>query len=103
MTALKKTNGGNGSDSNDPYDSLNFPCRFEIKVMGRPSNRFRALVGNVLTQHLHHTEDLLQVLEKHSRNGRYISMTYIIWARCKEQIRAIYVDLSKCEPVMMTL
>jgi len=94
---------GNGSDSQDPYDALDFPCRFEIKVMGRPSNRFRAMVGRVFTQHLDKSEDLLQVLEKHSRNGRYVSMTYIIWARYKEQIRAIYVDLSRCESVLMTL
>lgn len=97
------TGGGNGRDSSDPYDALDFPCRFEIKVMGRPSNRFRALVGNVFTHHLHRSEDLLQVLEKHSRNGRYISMTYIIRARYKEQIRGIYVDLSQCEGVLMTL
>lgn len=103
MTGPDALNGGNGSDSRDPYDALDFPCRFEIKVMGRPSNRFRALVGNVFTEHLHHSGDLLQVLEKHSRNGRYVSMTYIIWARCKEQIRAIYVDLSQCESVLMTL
>jgi len=98
-----KNGGGNGSDARDPYDALEFPCRFEIKVMGRPSNRFRALVGNVFTQHLHQSEDLLQVLEKQSRNGRYVSVTYIIWARYKEQIRAIYVDLSKCDSVLMTL
>lgn len=103
MAGSSSTDGGNGHDSGDPYDSLDFPCRFEIKVMGRPSNRFRALVGNVFTQHLHRSEDLLQVLEKHSRNGRYVSMTYIIWARYKEQIRGIYVDLSQCEGVLMTL
>lgn len=103
MAGPGKTNGGNGSDWRDPYDALEFPCRFEIKVMGRPSNRFRALVGKILTEHLHDSGDLLQVLEKQSRNGRYISMTYIIWARCKQQIRAIYVDLSRCEVVLMTL
>jgi uncharacterized protein len=96
-------NGGNGSDSHDPYDALDFPCRFEIKVMGRPSNRFRALVAGIFTRHLDHSEDLLQVLEKHSRNGRYVSMTYVIRARCKEQIRGIYVELSKCDSVVMTL
>lgn len=103
MTASDGNGSGNGNDPRDPYDALAFPCRFEIKVMGRPSNRFRALVGQVFTQHLHKSEDLLQVLEKHSRNGRYVSMTYIIWARYKQQIRAIYGDLSKCDSVLMTL
>lgn len=71
--------------------------------MGKPSNRFRALVGNIFSQHLEHDEDLLQILEKHSRNARYVSLTYIIRARCKQQIRAIYQDLYHCDAVLMTL
>lgn len=71
--------------------------------MGKPSNRFRALVGNVFTRHLEHEDDLLQILEKHSRNARYVSLTYIIRARGKDQIRAIYEDLYYCDAVVMTL
>lgn len=94
---------GNGAGAHDPYDGLEFPCRFEIKVMGRPTNRFNALVGRIFTRHLEYREDLLQVLEKYSRGGRYVSVTYIIRARYKEQLRAIYQDLSQCEGVLMTL
>jgi putative lipoic acid-binding regulatory protein len=100
---LSQSNGGNGAGSHDPYDALEFPCRFEIKVMGKPTNRFNALVGRIFTKHLEHREDLLQVLEKYSRGGRYVSVTYIIRARYKEQLRAIYRDLSQCEGVLMTL
>jgi len=71
--------------------------------MGKPSNRFRALVGHVFTRHLDHQDDLLQVVEKHSRHGRYVSLTYIFRARGKAQIRAIYQDLHDCEAVVMTL
>lgn len=99
----EKSNGGNGADGVDPYEALDFPCRFEIKVMGRPSNRFSALVGEVFSRHLEYREDLLQVTEKYSRNGRYVSVTYAIQARTKEQIRAIYLDLSSCNAVLMTL
>jgi len=96
--------GGNGhTPRGDPYDNLAFPCRFEVKVMGRPSNRFSALVGEVFSRHLAYRDDLLQVLEKFSRNGRYVSFTYIIRARSKEQLRAIYLDLSRCDGVVMTL
>lgn len=103
MTGARKANGGDGAGSYDPYDALDFPCRFEIKVMGRPSNRFSALVAGIFTRHLHQREDLLQVLEKYSRRGRYVSLTYIIRARRKEQLRAIYMDLSRCDGVLMTL
>lgn len=102
MAESGKTNGGNGGTP-DPYAALAFPCRFEIKVMGEPSNRFRALVSRIFTEHLDNSEDLLQVLERHSRHGRYVSMTYIIWARRDTQIRAIYQGLSRCESVLMTL
>lgn len=103
MTGHHGTNGGNGSDGRDPYAALDFPCRFEIKVMGKPSNRFTALVSNVFSRHLAQDDDLLQVLEKHSRNARYVSLTYIIRARSKDQIRAIYQDLYHCDAVVMTL
>ncbi|MGA8258750.1 MAG: DUF493 domain-containing protein [Arenicellales bacterium] len=101
-TVPRKTNGG-GEPSGGPYDSLEFPCRFEIKVMGRPSNRFSARVAAIFTRHLDEREDLLQVLEKYSRRGRYVSVTYIIRARRKEQLRAIYLELSRCDMVLMTL
>lgn len=103
MSGSDGTNGGNGSGDYDPYDALAFPCRFEVKVMGKSSNRFNALVASVFTRHLEHRDDLLQVLEKHSRRGRYVSLTYIIMARNKEQLRAIYLDLSRCDVVLMTL
>lgn len=98
-----RTNGGNGHEPHDPYEALEYPCRFEIKVMGRPSNRFSALVGSIFTRHLDKRDDLLQVLEKYSRRGRYVSFTYVIRARRKEQLRAIYGDLSRCDGVLMTL
>ena len=98
-----KGNGkGNGEQPHDPYDMLDFPCRFEIKVMGQSSNRFSALVESIVNRHLRHDE-LLNVMEKFSRGKRYVSLTYIIKARNKEQIRAIYFDLSKCPEVLMTL
>lgn len=100
--------GSNGADgasgaAPDPYDALDFPCRFEIKVMGRSSNRFSALVASIFTRHLHERDDLLQVVEKYSRRRNYVSVTYVIRARHKEQLRAIYLDLSRCDAVLMTL
>lgn len=103
MSSNGSGDGGNGNAAPDPYAGLEFPCRFEIKVMGRASHRFRARAGTIVTRHLAAADDLLQVLEKPSRNGRYVSLTYIIRARGKAQIRAIYAELSRCELVLMTL
>ena len=103
IAGSSRANGGNGAAPPDPYDALDFPCRFEIKVMGRSSNRFSALVASIFTRHLREREDLLQVLEKYSRRRNYVSVTYVIRARHKEQLRAIYLDLSRCDAVLMAL
>jgi putative lipoic acid-binding regulatory protein len=105
-------NGGNGGGNggqppvgeagNDPFDVLDFPCRFEIKAMGRDDNRFNALVQGIVTRHIRQ-EDLLNIKVRPSREGRYVSITVIIRAISKEQIRAIYAGLAACPEVLMTL
>jgi len=101
-------NGSNGGEkpSNgkgyDPFDALDYPCRFEIKAMGRDDNRFNALVQGIVTRHIDQ-EDLLNIKARPSKNGKYVSITIIIRASSKEQIRAIYADLAGCPDVLMTL
>lgn len=102
----KGKNGGNGEHPRardyDPFDALDYPCRFEIKAMGRHSNRFNALVQNIVSRHIEQ-EDLLHSQTRPSRFGKYVAITCIIRAKNKEQIRAIYVDLAACPEVLMTL
>jgi len=94
--------GGNGGDPYDPFDHLDYPCRFEIKAMGRQSSRFWALVHSIVSKHAP-GEDLLASQTRASRQGKYVSVTCIIRARNKLQIRAIYADLAACPDVLMTL
>lgn len=70
--------------------------------MGRHSSRFAALVQNIVTRHID-KDDLLLAQSRTSRRGNYLSMTCIIRARDKAQIRAIYADLADCPEVLMTL
>jgi len=93
---------GNGSDGYDPFDHIDYPCRFEIKAMGRHSSRFTALVQSIVSNHAP-GEDLLAAQTRASRRGNYISVTCIIRAHSKSQIRAIYADLAACPEVLMTL
>ena len=99
------TNGGqspsNGGDY-DPFDALDYPCRFEIKAMGRDDTRFNALVQAIVSRHIGE-DDLLNIKARSSRGGKYVSITVIIRAGSKEQIRAIYADLADCPEVLMTL
>ena len=103
----KPGNGRNGNGNGDgavydPFDALDYPCRFEIKAMGKLSNRFNALVQNIVCRHIQQ-EDMLHSQMRPSRYGNYVSITCIIRAHSKEQIRAIYGDLATCPEVLMTL
>lgn len=96
----------NGSDGNgeqtDPFDWLDYPCRFEIKAMGRQGPRFDALVQKIVSRHVEN-DDVLNSTSRVSRGGRYVSVTCTINAQSKQQIRAIYADLAGCPDVLVTL
>ena len=94
--------GGGAVSGHDPFDLLEFPCRFEIKAMGRHNSRFDALVHNIVSRHIA-GDDLLHSQHRPSRHGNYVSVTCIIRASSKAQIRAIYADLAECPDVLMTL
>lgn len=89
-------------DDYDPFDALEYPCRFEIKAMGKHTNRFNALVQSIVSKHIGQ-EDLLRSQTRPSRNSKYMAITCIIWAYNKQQIRTIYHDLAACPEVLMTL
>jgi putative lipoic acid-binding regulatory protein len=91
-----------GAVYSDPWDLLDYPCRYEIKAMGRRTTRFNALVQNIVSRHIE-TDELLLSQTRSSRYGKYISITCIIRATSKSQIHAIYTDLAACPEVLMTL
>ena len=81
---------------------LEFPCRFPIKAMGRHKDDFEALVTAIVSQHA----DLWpgeSVRSTPSRAGNFISVTAVIEAQSREQLDAIYQELSDCEQVLMAL
>ena len=70
--------------------------------MGRKTNRFNALVQNIVSRHIE-IDDLLLSQTRSSRHDKYISITCIIRATSKSQIYAIYADLHACPEVLMAL
>ena len=81
---------------------LGFPCSFPIKVMGRGGEDFELLVVELVRRHV---PDLGEgaVKSRTSRRGNYISVTVTVQARSREQLDAIYRELSACERVIMAL
>jgi len=81
---------------------LTFPCEFPIKVMGRREDGFAQSVSEIVQRHAGDFDP--GTLEmRPSRNGRYLSLTVTIQARSKDQLDALYSELSKHPMVMMVL
>ena len=90
-------------DAPERRDSLlTFPCVFPIKVMGRREDGFAQMVSEIVQRHapdFHpHTVEM-----RPSKNGRYLSLTCTINAASREQLDALYTELSKHPMVMMVL
>lgn len=87
-------------DENRPL--LEFPTDYPIKIVGRPSDEFRARVHAVMLRHVPKL-DTDQVSERLSENGNFLSISYAIVAESREQIVALATDLKACEGVLMII
>lgn len=81
---------------------LQFPTDYPIKVVGRPSDEFRARVHGILLRHAP-SLDPDQVSERLSENGNFLSISYMIRAESREQVIALVNDLKACEGVLMII
>ena len=81
---------------------LQFPTDYPIKVVGRPSDEFRARVHAIMLRHAP-TLDTNKMSERLSENGNFLSISYMILAESREQIVALANDLKACEGVLMIL
>jgi uncharacterized protein len=88
---------------NSSEDSLlAFPCDFPIKAFGLAANDFDALIVELIRRH---APDLSEgaVSSRLSRQGKYVAVTVTVPATSREQLDAIYRELSACERVLMAL
>ena len=94
-------NDGSGNGAGHPPGFV-FPCRYEVKAMGPYSTRFMARVINIVSRHIG-PDDLLLTSSRVSRTGRYVSVSCVIRATARQQVNAIYEELSDCPDVLMAL
>ena len=78
---------------------LEFPTDYPIKVIGRPSDEFRARVHAIVLRHVPLIEPE-RVTERLSENGNFLSISYRIRAESREQVEALATDLKSCEGVL---
>ncbi|MCU7930095.1 MAG: DUF493 domain-containing protein [Candidatus Thiodiazotropha sp. (ex Codakia rugifera)] len=81
---------------------LKFPCDFPIKVMGKAEPGFEAMIVELVSRH---TSEVLEtaVNSRLSKGGKWVSITINLRAESKDQLDAIYLDLSAHEKVVMAL
>ncbi|MGH8140883.1 MAG: YbeD family protein [Steroidobacteraceae bacterium] len=78
---------------------LQFPTDYPMKVVGRPSDEFRARVHAIMLRHAPGL-DTDRVTERLSENGNFLSISYVIVAESSEQVVALVKDLKGCEGVL---
>ena len=79
-----------------------FPCEFPLKVMGRRSDDFRSIVLGIVQKHAG-TIAADKIEERPSKDGTYLSLTCTFQAQSREQLDALYRELTACEKVLVVL
>ena len=86
-----------------PEESLiEYPCDFSIKVMGAAIPEFRAKVFEIASKHDPQFNET-KVTERHSKNNKYLSVTIKIAAQNRQQLDALYQELTACELTLWVL
>ncbi|MCB1788963.1 MAG: DUF493 domain-containing protein [Gammaproteobacteria bacterium] len=79
-----------------------FPCDYEIKAMGIDDGAFHEVVVEIIRRHCDRVRDD-SVRSRASRGGKYVSVSVTIEASSREQLDAIYDDLTAHDKVLMRL
>ena len=81
---------------------LEFPCEFPIKAMGLSCDEFEIAVIEIINRHVENLSEGALTM-KPSKNGKYTAITIRITAHSKDQLDAIYMDLTACKHVSIAL
>jgi len=79
-----------------------FPSDFPIKVMGRHDSNLRALTQAIIERHAGALAES-SIRTRTSGDGNFLALTYLVHATSREQLDAIYRELTACKSVLMAL
>ncbi len=79
-----------------------FPCQFPIKAMGKANVELDLLVIDIVRKHAPNTH-VNAMKTRPSKDGNYLAVTVIIEASSKQQLDAIYQDLTDHPHVLMAI
>ena len=89
-----------GPTENKPLQE--FPSEFPIKVMGRRDSDLRALTQAIVEKHAGALSEGA-IRTRDSSDGNFLALTYTVTATSREQLDAIYRELTACKSVLMAL
>ncbi len=79
-----------------------FPCAFPLKIMGRAEDELAQAVLTIVTRHAPDFDGGTMEMRA-SREGRYISLTCTITATSRDQLDALYRELTSHPLVKVVL
>jgi len=82
--------------------AFEFPCDIPVKVFGYNDDAFRDAVLSIVQTYFpeFRKEDLV---ERSSRQDRYLSLTITVWVESRSMIDALYTELTASETILMVL
>jgi len=81
---------------------IEFPCDFPVKVMGAAIPEFHHRIIEIARQH-DPRFNVDEIKLRHSKTGKYTSLTLTIHAKNRPQLDALYQELTDCELVLWAL
>lgn len=81
---------------------LSFPCEIPVKLFGRNAVEFRETALDIIRSHFAEFGPE-HVTERPSREGSYLSLTVKVYAENRDQIDALYRELTSSDSIMMVL
>ncbi len=87
------------TDTNSP---LEFPCEFPIKIFAAVDDGLMSATRAVVEHHAGPLDDE-RISQRLSQNNNYVAITFTIEAQSREQLDAIYRDLTARDDVLMAL
>ena len=88
--------------ANEEETLIEFPSDFFVKVMGSAIPEFHAKIVEIAEKHdPRFNPDEIKL--KHSKTGKYTSLTLKIHAESKPQLDGLYQELTDCELVLWAL
>ncbi len=81
---------------------LEFPCDFTIKIIGNNSKNFEQDIRDIIYKHFANGKEIVITCKK-SQKDNYIAISATVYAKSKEQLDAVYMELTKHPEAKMVL